>query len=135
MIDFSSQNDFSLEDNPKKSLWLSSIINAEKKIRAGHDVYTINNDLKKKIEVKTASQGKNGSFWFNQIYYESTDKGELKDWDYLCFVFVKPFGIEVWECKKPANPELHFRMNNGWSWQKPSSKYLDKSIWYKVYEE
>ena len=32
MIDFSSQNDFSLEDNPKKSLWLSSIINAEKKI-------------------------------------------------------------------------------------------------------
>ena len=108
-----------------------SINDHAKIIRKGHDVITKSN---KKVEVKTAFKSKAGSFFFNQIYYEDQETGDNKDWDHLVFVFVEPFKIEMWQCKRPDNPEKHFRINNGWSWNRSSSAKLDENLWSKIYE-
>jgi len=100
-------------------------------IKKGHDVITKSN---KKVEVKTAFKNKGGSFFFNQIYYQEPETGNNKDWDHLVFVFVEPFKIEMWQCKRPNNPEKHFRKNNGWSWNLSSSTKLDGNLWSKIYE-
>jgi hypothetical protein len=88
----------------------------------------------KKIEVKTAFQGKQGSFFFNQIYYESQETGVTKDWTHLAFVFVRPNRIEIWECERPDDPSLYFRKNNGWSWNKNDPRKLGE-IWKCIYTE
>ena len=100
-------------------------------IKRGHDVLGGTD----KTEVKTAFQGKQGGYFFNQIYYEDPETGHRKDWDFLIFVFVAPQGIEMWKCERPDNPEDHFIKNNGWSWNKSSPSKLDKSIWTKVWSE
>ena len=99
-------------------------------IKKEHDVITKSD---KKVEVKTAFKSKAGSFMFNQIYYEDKS-GNNKDWDHLVFVFVEPFKIEMWQCKRPDNPEKHFTINNGWSWSRSSSAKLDENLWSKIYE-
>lgn len=99
-------------------------------IKKGHDVLAGT----KKIEVKTAFQGKAGSFFFNQIYYVDPNTGVDKDWTHLAFVFVRPDSVEIWECERPPNPEEHFNINNGWSWNKNDPKKLT-SIWKKIYSE
>tara|TARA_R110001583_G_scaffold159508_1_gene311339 strand:- start:351 stop:857 length:507 start_codon:yes stop_codon:yes gene_type:complete len=98
-------------------------------IKKGHDVLADN----KKIEVKTAFQNKAKGFFFNQIYYEKYVENEIKDWDHLAFVFVSPFSIEVWECKRPKAPEEHFIKNNGWAWHKNSPSRLCGKTWKKTY--
>jgi len=108
-----------------------SIGDAAQIIKKGHDVRTQSG---KRVEVKTACQGKTGSFFFNQIYYTDPKTNIKKDWDHLVFVFVKPFCVEMWECKQPAEPADHFRINNGWSWRRNSSNKLDETIWTKIYE-
>ena len=100
-------------------------------INHGHDVL----GGTEKAEVKTSFRGKNGSYFFNQIYYENSETGCRKDWDFLFFVFVAPGGIEMWKCARPEIPADHFRLNNSWSWKKGSSDKLDKSIWTKVWSE
>ena len=100
-------------------------------IKKEHDVVTKSD---KKVEVKTAFKGKTGSFFFNQIYYQDPQTNKIKDWDHLVFVFVEPHRIEMWECKKPTNPEKHFTRNNGWCWNRSSSDKLDKQLWAKIYE-
>jgi len=99
-------------------------------IKKGHDVVAGS----KKIEVKTAFQNKGGSYFFNQIYYEHQETSAVKDWDHLAFVFVSPNRIEIWECKRPDNPSLHFTKNNGWAWNKNSSHKLE-NIWKCIYSE
>jgi len=101
------------------------------RINLGHDVL----GGTEKAEVKTSFRGKNGSYFFNQIYYENSETGCRKDWDFLFFVFVAPAGIEMWKCTRPEIPAAHFRLNNSWSWKKGSSDWLDKSIWTKVWSE
>lgn len=100
-------------------------------IKRGHDVI----GGVEKSEVKTAFQGKQGSYFFNQIYYEDPETGHRKDWDFLIFVFVAPQGIEMWKCHRPDNPRDHFTKNNGWSWNKNSPSKLNKSIWTKIWSE
>ena len=52
MIDFSYQNDFSLEDDHKISLWLSSIINAENKVVGDLGYVFCNDDFLHSINVE-----------------------------------------------------------------------------------
>lgn len=99
-------------------------------VKKGHDVLA----GEKKIEVKTAFQNKQGSFFFNQIYYEHQETSVVKDWDYLAFVFVSPNRIEIWECERPDDPSLHFTKNNGWAWNKNNSCKL-RDIWKCIYAE
>jgi hypothetical protein len=100
-------------------------------INRGHDVL----GGVEKTEVKTAFLGKQGGYWFNQIYYEDPDTGHRKDWDFLMFVFVSPTGIEMWKCPRLDNPEDHLGKNNGYHWKGSSPSKLDKSIWTKVWSE
>jgi hypothetical protein len=99
-------------------------------VKKGHDVIA----GQKKIEVKTAFRGKGGSFFFNQIYYEHQETSAVKDWDHLAFVFVSPNRIEIWECRRPDDPSLHFTKNNGWAWNKNSSRKLE-NIWKCIHSE
>lgn len=112
-------------NNLYNSLWFESKI-----IKKEHDVLA----GEKKIEVKTAFQNKQGSFFFNQIYYECQETGIPKDWTHLAFVFVFPNRIEVWECERPDDPSLYFRKNNGWSWNKNDPRKLG-NIWKCIYAE
>ena len=101
-------------------------------IKNGHDVF-VQHEIpgKRKKEVKTAFwTGSN--YWFNQIYYKDKNTGINKDWQQIVFVFVKPGCIEIWECDRPENPEVHFKWNNGWSWQKAGPHKLDASVWKLV---
>jgi hypothetical protein len=94
-------------------------------VKKGHDVYV---DDGSKVEVKTAFQGKDGSFFFNQIYSE-------KDWNKIAFVFVKPNAVEIWECdRNNLNFDVDFFDNNGYAWRKSSSSKLS-SAWKKIYSE
>jgi hypothetical protein len=98
-------------------------------VRKGHDVLSGT----EKVEVKTAFKGKAGSYFFNQIYYTHPETGAKKDWDHLVFVFVSPTGVEMWKCARPPSPQEHFRLNNGWSFNRTSTSSLDKSIWNQIY--
>tara|TARA_R110001583_G_scaffold25238_1_gene91502 strand:+ start:1106 stop:2485 length:1380 start_codon:yes stop_codon:yes gene_type:complete len=113
----------------QKSVGLKS-----KVVRCEHDVLVSDS---KKIEIKTAFQNKNGTFFFNQIRYHlpamHERAGEEKNWDTLAFVFVKPHRVEIWECPRPQDPENHFVWNNDYSWNKKDSDKLN-SNWTCVYE-
>jgi len=118
-----------LYDQQQKRMGLKS-----KVVRREHDVLVSGN---KKVEVKTAFQNKSGRFFFNQIRYHLPNDhdraGQEKDWDTLAFVFVKPYGIEIWETPRPKNPEHHFNWNNDYSWNRKDSHLLQPN-WRKIYE-
>lgn len=106
-------------------LYKNVLGNSATVIKKGHDVYVSDGS---KVEVKTAFQGKSGSFFFNQIYAD-------KDWNKIAFVFVKPNEVEIWECNRnDLDFDVDFVLNNGYSWNKKDSSKLSQK-WKKIYCE